>query len=250
MASTPSTGPGCGAWRYSSSPPLADTVREVRPSSETSRNVLVLHAGMVGAKTYKMDEFNEQAVPVASVPADFDYVALGHYHRMIRIRDRMFYSGSTERLGFGEVGQEKGMLEVDVESGEARFHKLSIREMIDLEPVDASALSSSEIAREARDRLSAASIEDKVVRMVVDNVPGDAYRALDVPAIRRMGSSALHFELKLVRREEESVAGGGEVTIGSLADEFGKYIASRDIRDEKKRMLVDLGMPYLAEDEE
>jgi len=235
---------------HSSNPPLADIVRQVKPSNETSRSVLVLHAGMVGAKTYKMDEFNEQAVPVASVPEDFDYVALGHYHRMIKIRDRMFYSGSTERLGFGEIGQDKGILEVDVEAGDARFHKLNIREMLELEPIDASALSSSEITREAKHRLSAASIEDKIVRMVVDNVPGDAYRALDVPAIRRMGSSALHFELKLVRGEDESVAGGGEVTIGSLADEFRKYVASKDMRDEKKRALVDLGLPYLEEDEE
>jgi exonuclease SbcD len=235
---------------HSTNPPLADIVASAKPSTETSRNVLVLHAGMVGTKTYKMDEFNEQAVPVAAVPSEFDYVALGHYHRMTRIRDRMYYSGSTERLGFGEVGQDKGVLEVDLGSGRTEFHKLDIRDMLELEPIDASSLSSSDIAREAKHRLSAADIGDRIVRMVVDNVAGDAYRALDVPAIRRMGSSALHFELKLVRKEEESVAGGGEVTIGSLGDEFRKYVASRDLRDEKKRMLIDLGMPYLAEDEE
>jgi hypothetical protein len=103
--------------------------------------------------------------------------------------------------------------------------------------------------REVKNRVSAASIEDKVVRISVNEIASDAYRALDVPAMRRMGGSALHFELKLARKEEEAVAGGGETTIGSLADEFRKYVASMNSGEEKKDMLVALGMPYLAEDD-
>jgi len=235
---------------HSVTPPLQEVVREAIPSKATKHNVLVLHAGILDSKAYKMDEFNEQNVPVSAVSDGFDYTALGHFHRFTEIRRGMYYSGSTERLGFGEVGQAKGVVEVDLDTGKVGFHELRTRGMVDIEPIDASKLTSSEILNEARDRLSAADIDDIIVRMVVKDVRPDAYRSLEVPAIRKLGSSAMHFELKVDRLEEEGKAAVGDAHIGSLEHEYQLYLSALDIPQEKKDRLITAGLPYFAEGDE
>ncbi len=235
---------------HSTTPSLNDLTSGLRPSRDTKYGVLVLHAGIVGTDTYKMDEFNEQTVPYENISADWDYVALGHYHEHKKVGSRAYYSGSTERLSFSEAGQKKGIVEADLETGDEKFHELRTRPMLDLEPLDADGLASSEILGESRERLSSAAIDEKIVRLVVKNVSSEAYRALDVPAIKRLGGSALHFELKLVRAETEAEARVGDAQIGLLADEFSKYVATLGFPEEKKRKLVELGLPYLEGDEE
>lgn len=235
---------------HSVSPSLVDVVSEARPSSKTRFNVLVLHAGIIGSDIYKMDEFNEQTVPLECVKGDWDYTALGHYHEFKKVASRTYYSGSTDRLGFGELDQKKGIVEVDLESGNVEFHELRVRDMVELPRIDASGLASSEILSEARSVISGAAIDEKIVRLVTSNVAPEAYRSLDVPAIRRLGASALHFELKVEPIESEGMKDSGSTQIGLLADEFKKFVAALDTSDEKKSRLLTMGMPYLTRDEE
>jgi exonuclease SbcD len=235
---------------HSVSPSLPELASQARPSRDSKYNVLVLHAGILDSKTYKMDEFNEQNIPLSSIGKGWDYVALGHFHRYSKVSDGVFYSGSTERLGFGEADQRKGIIEIDLATRETKFHELTIRDMVDLEPVDASSLASSEILQKAKEVVSVSGIENKIVRLVVSGVSSDAYKSLDVTAIRRMGGSALHFELKIERVESDRKHEAEDAHIGLLADEFRKYVAKLDVSDEKKRKLMDLGMDYLTREEE
>lgn len=231
---------------HATNPTLTETISGLRPSKETSRNVLVLHAGILGSDTYKMDEFNEQTIPIDALSDGWDYVALGHYHEFKRVRERAYYSGSTERLGFGEIGQRKGIVEVDLDEGRPTFHELKIREMIDLPMIDATGLASSEILREARSTLSGARIEDRIARLVISDVSGEAYRSLDASAIRRLGSTALHFELRIDPAEAAKASvSASSMQIGLLADEFRKYVSSLDITDARKNRLMEMGIPYL-----
>jgi exonuclease SbcD len=235
---------------HSANPSLQEVLSDAKPSGETEFNVLVLHAGILDSDTYKMDEFNEQSVPISSVGGDWDYIALGHFHRFAKVGENAYYAGSTERLGFGEAGQKKGIVEVDLASGEVKFHELSIRDMVDLTPLDATGLASSEILHEARNLLSSSSIDDKIARLVVSGVASDAYKSLDVPAVRRLGASALHFELRIDRAEDEDSIQSEDARIGLLTDEFKKFVARLDYSDEKKRKLLDLGTEYFAREEE
>lgn len=236
---------------HSVTPNLAELASKARARGDSKHNVLVLHAGVLGADVFKMDEFNEQTVPQESLADGWDYVALGHFHSFRKIPPNAYYAGSTERMGFGEAGQEKGVVEVDLESHKVQFHPLKVRDMLDLDPLDATGSASSEILREARERLSAIAIDDKIVRLVIRNVAQDALRSLDIPAIRRLGSSALHFELKVDRVEsEDEQSAAGDAQIGLLADEFKKYVSTLDYTDDKKSRLVELAIPYLQRDEE
>lgn len=235
---------------HSVTPTLTEVVQGASPSKATRYNLLVLHAGIIDSRVYKMDELNEQSVPASAIPGGFDYVALGHFHKHMEVRPGMFYSGSTERLGFGEVGQPKGVIEVDLESGRTEFRELRTRGMVDLDPIDASGLASSEILDEVRARVSAADIDDLIVRLVIDNVSSEAYKSLEMPSIRRLGSSALHFDPKINRLDEEGRRPSGDAHIGSLQHEYQLFISSReDLSQEKKDALISAGLPYFEEDE-
>ena len=70
-------------------------------------------------------------MPASVLRPDYDYCALGHYHKYLRIAENAYYSGSTERLGFDDAGQEKGFLDVELDTQKIRFVPLKIRSMID-----------------------------------------------------------------------------------------------------------------------
>jgi DNA repair exonuclease SbcCD nuclease subunit len=51
------------------------------------------------------------------IKGNYDYIALGDDHRMHKVTDHAWYSGSTELWSFNEFNTEKGYLMVDVEQG-------------------------------------------------------------------------------------------------------------------------------------
>lgn len=51
--------------------------------------------------------------------ANYDYIALGDNHKMDKVTDKAWYSGSTERWRLDEYEQEKGYLIVELEKGKA-----------------------------------------------------------------------------------------------------------------------------------
>ena len=65
----------------------------------------------------------------------FDYVALGHLHRhqVLRENPPVVYSGSLERIDFGEEGDEKGFYLVQLEPGNERGQRVT---SLDFKPLD------------------------------------------------------------------------------------------------------------------
>jgi DNA repair exonuclease SbcCD nuclease subunit len=81
-------------------------------------NMLMLHTSL--GRRYLMEEYGEQVFPpeFENKLADFQYIALGHWHdfQSINIHSSAWYSGSTERFSDTEIGTEKGFLLLDVQS--------------------------------------------------------------------------------------------------------------------------------------
>lgn len=90
----------------------------IRAHMDRSRkNIVVSHAFIVKAELSESDRAAQVGLATAvskDVFADFDYVALGHIHKMQRITDRIRYSGSPVKMSFGkEETQQKGMFIYD-----------------------------------------------------------------------------------------------------------------------------------------
>lgn len=235
---------------HSANPPMNEVLSLLQPSKLTRHNVLMLHAGIEGSSRYRTDHINQQLIAPDNIPKDMDYVALGHYHEFAELTKGMCYSGSTERLGFGEVGQRKGIVEVDLDRGTTEFHELDVRDMYDIESIDAEGLTAMEVFGEVKSRLEDSPLEGAIARLIVANVRSDTARSLDTLSLKRMASSALYFDLKIQRADSEPIREQRDSTIDSLEHEYGLFVERLNIPDERKKRLLSLGASYLTEGSE
>lgn len=93
-------------------------------------NVLMLH-GSVGAR-YLMEEYGERVYPEAKEPlfTRMDYVALGHWHGFGSVgkHPNVFYAGSTERTGSGDLRMDKGFVSVTLDATlQVDFQTITLR---------------------------------------------------------------------------------------------------------------------------
>ena len=76
-------------------------------------NVLVTHGLATTIKDKRLATVAEHELDSTILSADFDYIALGHYHNQVQIAENAWYSGSTEYLTYGEIRDIKGGLVIN-----------------------------------------------------------------------------------------------------------------------------------------
>lgn len=225
-----------------------EAFKEMLPSltrcGDTAYEVAMLHAGVVGFKEFRMNEFNEQIVDSCYLRDDLDYIAMGHFHGNYDIADNAAYSGSIERFSFAEAGQSKGFLYVDLESRKRKLIELPTRPMIDLPAIDALRLDAQSLSAEIESRLNR-DLSGSIVRLFVRNVPRTTYEALDFRRIRSMAAGAMHFEPRFeIDRDKVSIQ-AGSATINSLEQEFVSFLERYPVEHVDKDPLRVQGLEYL-----
>ena len=231
-------------------------------------NVLLLHGeveGMLGPFA-ATPEMATQEIPQDELnQAQWDYIALGHYHVYRRLAPNQFYSGSldyTSTNTWGEKMEEemagvpgKGIIEHDLATGRHTFHHLPpAREFVDLPALSARGLTTEEVNARVLAAIDACpgGIEDKVVRLVVRDLPRHVTRQLDHRQLREFRRRALHFHLDTRRPEMiRSVGHGAPGRRPSLADFVRDKLRERVVSGDVDRdALVELGLRYLKDAEE
>jgi DNA repair protein SbcD/Mre11 len=241
---------------------------KLAPTGTRRWNVLMLHGeveGMLGpfAATH---ELARQEIPQDELHgSNWDYIALGHYHVYRRLAPNQFYSGSldyTSTNTWGERIEEemagvsgKGIIEHDLATGEHTFHRLApSREFVDLPMVSARGLTTEEVNARIADVVESCpgGIDDKVVRLVVRDLPRHITRQLEHKQLREFRRRALHFHLDTRRPEIiRSVGHGAPGRRPSLADFVRDKLRERMVPPDVDRdALVDLGLRYLKDAEE
>ena len=98
---------------------VCDHIR--RNMDKNAFNIVLSHSLIVNAELSDSDRSARVGFATAvskDVFAGFDYVALGHIHKMQTITDRIRYSGSPLKYAFGsEEQQQKGVLLLDTDRG-------------------------------------------------------------------------------------------------------------------------------------
>ena len=238
----------------------------LEPDPTAKYNILLLHGEIEGVLPKYGRELDRSPMEITQeeLAADkWDYVALGHYHVYRSVAPNAFYSGSldyTSTNPWGELAEEregriagKGIIEHDLANKTHRFHSIPpSRPWVDLAPLSGSGLSPSALddaIREALERCEG-GIDEKIVRLVVRDVPRHILRDLDHKAIRDYKRKALHFHLdtrrpEIVRPETGQGAPGRRA---SLADTVRDKLRSRVLTENINReALVELGLHYLRE---
>lgn len=213
-------------------------------------NILLLHGVVAGIPEFSMGELSEQEIKKELFRPEFDYVALGHYHKHHKVADRVYYAGSTERLSLNELGQEKGFVEVDLINHEIVFCRVPTRDMIELPLIDAADLDPDEILERIEKRINTQDVAEKIVRLRVLNVDGYVYNSLDFRGISQLKSKAFHFDLRFEKKEPEKQEIVSRASIGKLEKEFAEYLRGMEIEKLDRSRLEKLGLKYLTEQEE
>jgi hypothetical protein len=197
--------------------------------------------------------------------AQWDYIALGHYHVYRRIAPNQFYSGALDYTGtdtWGEKAEEemagvpgKGIIEHDLATDYHKFHPLPpSREFVDLRAISARGLTTEEVNEAIAKVVESCpgGIDDKVVRLVIRELPQHVTRQLDYKQLRDYRRRALHFHLD--PRRPEIIRSSGHGSPGrrpSLADFVRDKLRERNIPSDVDRdALVELGLRYLKDAEE
>ncbi len=162
----------------------------------SGKDVLVMHGLVESLRNRKMRSVGEHELKDSLLKRDFDYIALGHFHAQMPIANNAWYSGSVEYFNFGEAGDKKGMLLVDLETGEARPVEVRPKYMVDYPAVDCSGLSSEEISERLMGLCDGDEVRDKMVRITLKNMSREAYKRIDPGRLSKLGASALHLKIK------------------------------------------------------
>ena len=238
------------------------------PTGTRRWNLLLLHGeveGMLGPFAALHEMAAQEITQDDLNTTQWDYIALGHYHVYRRLAPNQFYSGSldyTSTNTWGERVEEglagvpgKGIIEHDLATGRHTFHPLPpARLFVDLKPVLARGRTTDEVNADIRAAVEATpgGIDDKVVRLVVRDLPRHVTRQLDHKQLREFRRRALHFHLDT--RRPEMIRSSGHGAPGkrpSLADFVRDKLRERVIGSDVDRdALVTLGLRYLKDAEE
>lgn len=231
----------------------------LEPDAGAATNLLMLHGTVEGraaeGKLRYASEFGGVKVDDTAIgPERWDYVALGHYHIVTELAPNMWYAGGIERTSTNiwlEAEGPKGFLVYDTERRRADFHPLDTRPVIDLPRFSARGLSVEEIDARLLAAVEAVpgGLAEKIVRLVVTDIPRHVVRELNHRRIREWKAEAVNFHLDLRPPEIRRAVGyGAPMRRQTLREQVESYLtrhyqpSSEAIRRER---LVELGTRYL-----
>lgn len=181
----------------------------------------------------------------------FDYVALGHLHRYQNLNPNGYpaivYSGSPERVDFGERKEDKGFCVVNLERKKTthEFIKTPTRAFIQIE-IQLQAHSSDQTEQIIQE-LEKHPIEDAVLKIIY-HLPADATDTVDLKKIQRYCASAMYlvgiFAIRPVaqRRQRSTL-----VSTMDLATLLDSYCAQKPELKNRAKQIIDRALTIKEE---
>ena len=235
----------------------------LRPQRGTTFNVLLVHGQLPGLGEQRGTmEYGGAPVQLEDLaPAQWDYVALGHYHVAREIEKNAWYAGSLEYVApnpWGQLQDEeeyrargKGYLLVHLPGSRVEFRPVDrTREHIDLPSIDGKGLTPNQLDERIAAHVTAAksAIDGQIVRQLVFDVPRATARDLDHAAIRGYKARALHYQLDLRRPDVRRGDAPGSFTHRqTLPETVQTFLEHRPLdADLDRAEFVRLGVDYVA----
>jgi DNA repair exonuclease SbcCD nuclease subunit len=205
-------------------------------------NLLLTHPRITQVEP-KYADINEIEVDANRLRSDF--VLLGHYHVHTKVREGIWYAGSTDSFTFADDPDEpKGILVLDTDTGESRHVPLSgQRPLVTLETVAATGLSPTELQDAVLAR--AATVPDgAVARLYIDGADPESYRLLDLEAVRAAAGAGLHLQLNPTFMGVDSRVELPDLE--SMGARWHHYLEDQDLVGYDRDRIKAMGDDYLA----
>jgi exonuclease SbcD len=185
---------------------LEETIETLEADVST---ILAVHGSVHGAKygSERTVMLGQELVLPRSLlnnPA-FDYVALGHIHRHQVLSDDqppIVYSGSVDRIDFGEEKEAKGFVIAEVAKGDTQFCFVELASTRRFVTIEAQADSNDPLAQ-VSEAIAKHDIDDAIVRLII-HTTADKNHLLNDREIHRLLSAS--FRVAAVVRDIERVS--------------------------------------------
>jgi len=222
--------------------------------------ILTAHASVEGA-VYGGERtvlLGKDFILPKSMVADprLDYVALGHIHKAQNLNEGnhppVIYSGSIERVDFGEVKDDKFFVVADVEKGQTEMDWRKLEEIRPFHDAHLKLSSQKDITDQVISALPApVGMDDAVVRLVLE-YPRAWAPLIDDGAIQEYASGAFEFHFVKRPQMDERIRLPQDQTIGDLtpAELLGKYWEASHTPEEDLVALQELAAVILQDEEE
>jgi DNA repair exonuclease SbcCD nuclease subunit len=222
-----------------------DALAEARLSRSADRtNLLLTHPRVPQVEPHHAD-INEIEVDAGLIRSSADLALLGHYHFHTKVDTGIWYAGSTDTFSYADDPEvPKGIVVLDTDSGEIAHHALTgQRPLITVPAVHALGLSPEEVQERVLERVSSVPA-GAVVRLFLEGVDPEAYRMLDLEAVRDAARHALHLKL-----EPDFASSRTNVELPDLASlpvQWANYVDGQDLAGFDRDRIRDRGDEYLA----
>lgn len=229
---------------------------KIEPDTSSKHNILIAHGTVEGVVRHAYDIFELSRSQVISDA--WDYIAFGHYHCFTELAPNAYYAGSLEYTStsiWSETKVEKGFIEYDLDDHKlVQFHKTDTRDVIDLRPIDAQEVAAPELNTMIHRRIESVpgGHFDKIVRLVVENLPRSVQSDLDFSLVRQIRSEALHFDLQLrpPSRSSRSADGRDAGVAKPLEEEWDDFAKAHEVPGGVDReRFISIGRDYLTKQE-
>ncbi len=186
-----------------------------------------------------------QVLPSALADERWDYVALGHIHKHQNLtaghvgQPPVVYSGSLERIDFGEENDPKGFCWIELERKQTawKFHRLKARPFV---TIHVDLRKSEDPTREAVDEIEEYDLQGAVVRVILDLTP-ETEALLNInmveDAIKRGGAAYIAGIRREVEQPTRARLGGSPE---GLTDDqlLERYLMSKGIDEARRAELM------------
>ncbi len=204
-----------------------------------------VNGAMLGSERGIMLGRDVQVLPSVLADPRWDYVALGHIHKHQNLTEGrdgvppVIYSGSLERIDFGEEADPKGYCWVELERSRAKwqFRRVKARPFVTLR-IDLR--ESDDPTAELVEKIEAQQLHEAIVRLIVDLSPQTEARlneGIVRDALRRAGVSMIAAIRKEVEQPARARLGGSPegLTDTQLLD---RYLLTKGMGDERREELI------------
>ncbi|MCC7448926.1 MAG: exonuclease SbcCD subunit D [Anaerolineae bacterium] len=185
----------------------------------------------------------------------WDYVALGHVHKHQNLTaghkgvPPVVYSGSMERIDFGEEADDKGFCWVELERGSThwQFVQVGARPFITLR-IDTR--KSADPMQKILDAINSRSLEDAVVRLVIQADVDNEAKIQDTAiynALRDATVSTVAAMQKEIERPTRARLGGSPEGLTST-ELLERYLQSKGVAADRIRELLERAEPFFSVD--
>jgi exonuclease SbcD len=197
------------------------------------RNILITH-GLVHDLVLRGGhrEPGEEDIPAGLLDDEFDYIALGHYHVHHPVKRNVWYSGATERMGFGDEDVTPGYAIVEISdepaSPEVTHIPIEARPMHTIAAVDGEGRTARDIADVVLSRLEKSVDRETIARVELRNTPRPVKR--EAESILRRESGDFCWHLQVFARAEVLLPTGEVRPVSESTDIrslFDEYVATR-----------------------